>query len=169
MRGVRWAFLLVGMADGTLLPFVPIYLLDRGLGVAAIGAVLAGMAVVWLFAGLTGGYLADKRFSPERMVLVGTASAAALAPALALQVSPFALALLVLALTFVRSPLTLLDPIALRRLRTMSRTGYARIRLLMSAGWTVSAVTSGLAYHVFGLKFVPFVYAPLTAVVALKI
>lgn len=167
IRGLKWAFVLVGVADGTLLPFIPIYLLERGLGPAAIGGVLAAMALVWLFAGLACGYLADRRFRPERIVLAGTSAAAALALTLALAGDGAILAVLIVALTFVRSPLTLLDAIALRKLRTMSRTGYARIRLRMSAGWAVSAVASGAAYHVLGLRLIPFIYAPLAAVVAL--
>lgn len=167
IKGVRWTFLLVGVADGTLLPFIPLYLLERGMNAAAIGAVLAGMAAVWLFAGLACGYVADRRFSPERILLGGTAGAAVLGLALALGATATSLAMLILVLTLVRTPLTLLDAIALRRLRQMSRTGYARIRLLMSAGWTASAICSGLAYHVFGLRLIPFLYAPLTAVVAL--
>jgi MFS transporter, PPP family, 3-phenylpropionic acid transporter len=169
IRGIKWAFVLVGVADGTLLPFIPIYLLERGLGPAAIGGVLAGMALVWLFAGLACGYLADHRFSAERIVLAGTAAAAALALTLALAGDGTTLALLILALTLVRTPLTLLDAIVLRKLRGFSRTGYARIRLRMSAGWAVSAIASGAAYQVFGLRLIPFIYAPLTAVVALWI
>ena len=169
IRGIRWAFVLVGVADGTLLPYIPLYLLERGLNAAAIGAVLAGMAVVWLFAGLAWGHLADHHVSPERILVVGTAAAAVLALTLALTADGAILALLILVLTFVRSPLTLLDAVALYKLRTMSRTGYARIRLRMSAGWALSAIASGLVYQTFGLRLIPFFYAPLTAVVAIWI
>jgi PPP family 3-phenylpropionic acid transporter len=167
IRGVKWAFVLVGVADGTMLPFIPLYLFERGLGAAAIGAVLAGMALVWLVAGLACGYLADRRFRPERIVLAGASAAAPLALTLVLTGDGAILALLFVALAFVRSPLTLLDAIALRTLRTKSRTGYARIRLRMSAGWAVSAVASGAAYQVLGLRFIPLIYAPLAALVAL--
>jgi len=167
IRGIKWTYVLVGVADGTLLPFVPVYLLERGLGAAAIGAVLAGMAVVWLLAGLACGFLADTRFSPERIILVGAAATAALALTLALARDGATLALLILALTLVRTPLTLLDAIALRKLRALSRTGYARIRLRMSAGWAISAIAAGAAYQVFGFGLIPFIYAPLAAVVAL--
>jgi PPP family 3-phenylpropionic acid transporter len=125
------------------------------------------MALVWLFAGLAFGYLADRRFSPERIVLAGAAAAAAVSLTLVLARDGVMLALLILALTLVRTPLTLLDAIALRKLRAMSRTGYARIRLRMSAGWAVSAIASGAAYQVFGLRLIPLIYAPLTAIVAL--
>jgi PPP family 3-phenylpropionic acid transporter len=124
------------------------------------------MAVVWLFAGLACGYLADHHVSPERILLTGTSAAAALALTLALTGDGAIVALIILALTLVRSPLTLLDAIALRKLRTMSRTGYARIRLRMSAGWALTAIGSGLAYQAFGLRLIPFIYAPLSAVAA---
>lgn len=169
IRGVRRAYLLVGVADGTLLPFVPLYLLERGLNAAAIGAVLAGMAAVWLVAGLACGYVADRRLRPERILLAGTVASSLLGLAVALARDGMSLALLILVLTLVRTPLTLLDAIALRRLRTMSRTGYARIRLLMSAGWTVSAISSGIVYTLFGLHLIPYLYAPLTAVVAFSV
>jgi PPP family 3-phenylpropionic acid transporter len=167
IRGVKWAYVLVGVADGTVLPFIPLYLLDRGLNAPAIGGVLAGMALVWLIAGFACAYLADRRFRPERIVLAGASAAAPLALTLVLTGDGAILALLFVALAFVRSPLTLLDAIALRTLRTKSRTGYARIRLRMSAGWAVSAIASGAAYQVLGLRFIPLIYAPLAAVVAL--
>jgi PPP family 3-phenylpropionic acid transporter len=167
IKGIRWAYVLVGVADGTLLPFIPLYLLEHGLGAAGIGAVLAGMALVWLLAGLACGFLADTRFSAELIVRMGAAATAALALTLALARDGVTLALLILALTLVRSPITLLDAIALRKLRAMSRTGYARIRLRMSAGWAISAIASGAVYQVFGFGLIPFIYAPLAAVVAL--
>jgi PPP family 3-phenylpropionic acid transporter len=55
----------------------------------------------------------------------------------------------------------------LRKLRTASRTGYARIRLRMSAGWTASALASGALYQAGGLRLVPLIYAPLSIVVGL--
>lgn len=169
INGVRRAYLLVGVADGTLLPFIPLYLFEEGLNAAAIGAVLAAMAVIWLVGSLVCGYFADRRFKPERILLVGTVATSGLALTLSLARDGSTLALLILILSLVRSPLTLMDAIALRRLRTMSRTGYARIRLLMSAGWTASAVSSGIVYHVFGLRLIPFLYAPLAAVVAFSV
>jgi PPP family 3-phenylpropionic acid transporter len=61
----------------------------------------------------------------------------------------------------------LLDPIALRRLRTSRRTDYARIRLRMSAGWAASVTATGAVYQVISLRLMPFVYAPLTALFGL--
>src|SRR5438094_2121912 len=95
------------------------------------------------------------------MVVLASAAAAGAA----VLVVPFgagsALAVVIVLLSVARSPLTLLDPITLRRLRVTSRTDYARIRLRMSAGWAASAIVSGGVYQALGLRLIPLVYAPL--------
>lgn len=162
---LRWTYVLVGVADGTLLPFLPLYLAERGMNAATIGAILAASALAWLVAGLGWAYLTDRGAAPERLVVAATVAAALSAVLLPFVGSAAAVAILMVVLTIVRSPLSLLDPIVLRRLRTASRTGYARIRLRMSAGWTASALASGALYQAGGLRLIPFVYAPLSIVV----
>jgi PPP family 3-phenylpropionic acid transporter len=165
--GLRRAYVLVGVADGTLLPFIPLYLADRGLGAGAIGAMLAASALAALVAGLAWAYLADRRVRPERLVVAATCSAALVAISLPVARGAAAIAAVIVVITIVRSPLALLDPITLRRLRTSSRTDYARIRLRMSAGWTASALATGAIYQAGGLRLIPFIYAPLSLVVGL--
>jgi PPP family 3-phenylpropionic acid transporter len=165
--GLRRAYVLVGVADGTLLPFIPLYLADRGLGAGAIGAMLAASALAALVAGLAWAYLADRRVRPERLVVAATCSAALVAISLPVARGAAAIAAVIVAITIVRSPLALLDPITLRRLWTSSRTDYARIRLRMSAGWTASALATGAIYQAGGLRLIPFIYAPLSLVVGL--
>src|SRR6266508_5442453 len=158
--GLNWTYVLLGVADGTLLPFIPLLLVERGLSPSAIGLVLAACASASFTVGIACAYLADRSLSAERMVVFATAGAAATA---LLLVFPGAatVALVVIALSFVRSPLMLLDPIALRRLLHAPRTDYARIRLRTSAGWAASSVASGAVLQGFGLRFVPVIYAPL--------
>jgi PPP family 3-phenylpropionic acid transporter len=160
ISGLKGAYVLLGIADGTLLPFIPLLLVGRGLGPAAIGLVLAAAAAGSFAVGLVSAYLADRSLSPERMVVFAGIAAGATA---LLLVAPgiVTVALVIIALSLVRSPLMLLDPIALRRLRQAPRTEYARIRLRTSAGWAVSSVASGAIFQGFGLRLVPFVYAPL--------
>jgi MFS transporter, PPP family, 3-phenylpropionic acid transporter len=160
LRGLHWSYALLGVADGTLLPFIPLLLVGRGLSPAGVGVVLAATAAAWFSVGLATAYLADRRLSPERMVVLASVGAAGVALLLTL---PGGLtgALVVVALTLVRSPLMLLDPITLRRLRQAPRTDYARIRLRTSAGWAVSSIASGAVFQGFGLRILPFVYAPL--------
>ena len=156
--------MLVGVADGTLLPFIPLYLAQRGLSAGGVGAVLAASALAALCAGLGWAYLADRKVGAERLVVGATGAASLTALLLPAAAGAAAMTAVIVVLTIVRSPLGLLDPITLRRLRTTSRTDYARIRLRMSAGWTASAITSGAIYQAGGLRLIPFIYVPLTLV-----
>lgn len=165
LRGLRRTYILMGVADGTVLPFIPLYLLQRGMSPAAIGLVLAASALAALVGGLGWAYLADRRISPERIVLAATFAAAGFALLMLVPVGGAVLGAVIVVLFLARSPLGLVDPITLRRLRTTSRTDYARIRLRMSAGWAASVVVAGAAYQVLGLHLVPIVYAPLSVVV----
>jgi MFS transporter, PPP family, 3-phenylpropionic acid transporter len=156
------AYVLLGVADGTLLPFIPLLLAQRGLSATAIGLVLAAAAAASFSVGLVCAYLADRSFSPERMVVLAAAGAAGAALLLGLP-GLVTVALVIVALSLVRAPFMLLDPIALKRLRQARRTDYARIRLRTSAGWAASSVASGALLQGFGLRLMPFVYAPLAA------
>lgn len=159
--------MLGGVSDGTLLPFVPLFLLQRGLGAPLIGAVLAAAGLASLIAGLNWAYLADRRLRPERIIVVAAVAAALAALLLAVTGGGLAVAAVIVVLWLVRAPLMLLDPVALRRLRTGRRTDYARIRLRMSAGWAVSVTAAGGLYQVVALRLMPFVYAPLSMLFAL--
>ena len=167
IRSLNWAYVLMGVADGTLLPFIPLYLFERGLTAAWIGLVLAVAASASLAMGLAWAYLADRRFSPERMVVIASIAAALVALLLPVAGGAASVAVVIVALSLARSPFMLLDPITLRRLRVAPRTDYARIRLRMSAGWAASAVGSGALFQAAGLHLIPFVYAPLSALVGL--
>src|SRR5438094_8904243 len=166
LRNLNWTYVLVGVADATLLPFIPLLLVERGLSASAIGLVLAFAASGSFTVGLICAYLADRRWSAEGMVVVASAGAAVTALLLNLP-GLVTVGLVVISLSLLRSPFMLLDPIALRRLRQARRTDYARIRLRMSAGWAASSVASGALFQLTGLRLIPFVYAPLSALVGL--
>lgn len=169
LRGLRLAYVLMGVTDGSLLPFIPLYLLQQGLSPSGIGAVLAATAFVALVAGLGWAYLADRRLSPERLVVGAAFCAAAVSLLLLLPGARSVPGLLIVGLSLARSPLALLDPITLRRLRLSSRTDYARIRLRTSAGWAASAILTGGAYGMFGLALIPLIYAPLSTLLGIWI
>jgi MFS transporter, PPP family, 3-phenylpropionic acid transporter len=156
------AFALAGAADATLLPFIPLYLFERGFGPPAIGIVLAAAALASFVAGPAWAYLADHKLGSENTVVVAGSIAAAVALLLATVHSTIAVAAVTVALWVARAPLiSLLDAIALQRLRTASRVGYARIRLRMSAGWAASVVLSGGLFQGAGLELIPYLYAPM--------
>ena len=166
-RGLNWAYALIGIADGTLLPFIPLYLLQRGLDAVQIGAVLAATAAVSLVAGLAWSYLSDRKLPPEHLLVLASGAACAVALTVAVAGGATEVAIAIIALSLVRAPFMLLDPITLRRMLHANRTDYARIRLRSSAGWTVSAVASGTLFQTAGLRLMPLVYAPLVAVFGL--
>src|SRR5438309_11360925 len=160
--GLRGAYILTGVADGTLLPFIPLLLFDRGLSAPLIGAVLATSSLASLVAGLALAYLADRRWRPERMVVVASAASASAAALLALATGAVGLAVAIVALSLARSPLMLIDPIALRRLRVARRTHYARLRLRMSAGFAASPVVAAGCPPASAVALVPLPHAPPT-------
>jgi MFS transporter, PPP family, 3-phenylpropionic acid transporter len=166
-RALNWSYVLIGVADGTLLPFVPLFLLQRGMTAPLIGAVLAAAALASLAAGLSWAYLSDRRLRPERIIVVASVAAALAALLLALTDGAAVLTAVIVVLWLARAPFMLLDPIALRRLRKSRRTDYARIRLRMSAGWAASVTVAGGVYQVISLRLMPFAYAPLTALFGL--
>jgi MFS transporter, PPP family, 3-phenylpropionic acid transporter len=166
-RALNWSYVLIGVADGSLLPFVPLFLLQHGMSAPVIGAVLAAAALASLAAGLNWAYLSDQRLRPERIVVLASIAAALAALLLALTKGAVVLTVVIVVLWLARAPFMLLDPIALRRLRKGRRTDYARIRLRMSAGWAVSVTATGGLYQLVSLRLVPFVYAPLTALFGL--
>ncbi len=162
------AFVLVGAADATLLPFIPLYLFERGFSATAIGIVLAAASLASFVAGPAWAYLADHRLGLENTVVLAGSVGAAVALLLAAAHTTLAVAAFMVAYWVARAPLiSLLDTIALQRLRTASRVGYARIRLRMSAGWAASVVLSGGLFQVAGLRLIPFVYAPMALLVGL--
>jgi PPP family 3-phenylpropionic acid transporter len=162
------AFALAGAADATLLPFIPLYLFERGFGAPAIGVVLAAAALASFVTGPAWAYLADHKLGSENTVVVAGSAGAAVALLLVMAHTTIAVAAVTVALWAARAPLiSLLDAIALQRLRTASRVGYARVRLRMSAGWAASVVLSGGLFQVAGLRLIPFVYAPMALLVGL--
>ena len=161
-RALNWSYVLVGVADGTLLPFVPLFLLKQGMSAPLIGAVLAAAALASLAAGMSWAYLADRRLRAERIIPVATIAAALTALLLAVTNGAVLLTAVIVVLWLARAPFMLLDPIALRRLISSRRTDYARIRLRMSAGWAASVTVIGGVYQLVSLRLMPFVYAPLT-------
>jgi PPP family 3-phenylpropionic acid transporter len=156
------------VTDATILPFIPIYLFERGFSASMIGVVLGAAALASFVAGPAWAYLADRSLGSPRTVVIAGTCAAALALSLAATSSTFAIGAVAVALWIARAPvMSLFDAMTLQRLGTAGRAGYARVRLWMSAGWAVSVVVAGGLYQVAGLKLIPFVYAPMALLLAI--
>jgi PPP family 3-phenylpropionic acid transporter len=168
IRRLNVAFVLVGIANATVLPFIPLYLFQRGFGASAIGIVLAAAAMGSFVASPVWAYAADRWLRAERTVLVAGAAAAGASIVLGTASGMVAVATATVVLWVAMAPIiSLLDAIALHRLGAASRTGYARIRLRTSAGWAAAVIASGAVFQVAGLRLMPYLYAPLILVVGL--
>jgi PPP family 3-phenylpropionic acid transporter len=168
IRELNLIYILVGVTDATILPFILLYLFERGFSPSLIGVVLAGAAMASFIAGPAWAYLADRRLGAERTVVMASGAAAALALSLSLVDTTVALAAITVAVWVARAPIMpVLDAISLQRLGSAGRPGYARIRLRMSAGWAVSVVAAGALFQVGGLRLLPYVYAPMALLLGL--
>src|ERR1051325_7693379 len=76
IRGLNWTYALMGAADGTLLPYIPLYLADRRMDVLSIGILLAVGAASWFVSGLAWAYFADRTGRPEIAIIAGSGAAA---------------------------------------------------------------------------------------------
>jgi predicted MFS family arabinose efflux permease len=162
IRGLNVAFVLMGAAESTVLPFIVLYLFDRGFDAPAIGVVLAAAALASLVTSPLWAYIADRALGTERTVVVAAAAAALAGLGLAAAHGTLAVAAATVVLWVARSPFTsLLDANALQRLGGAGRSGYGRIRLWMSAGYAVVAVASGAVFQASSLQLLPYLYAPL--------
>ena len=128
--------MLIGVAEASFVPFLPIFLLERGFNAAQIGVVTSAAGLASFIAAPVWAQLADRGWKAERALMFACAAAAGVVLILAVPGSPLLVAGGLVALWIARSPIgSLLDSIALHRLGTARTTGYARIRMRMSAGW----------------------------------
>jgi PPP family 3-phenylpropionic acid transporter len=165
IRSLNVAFVLMGAAESTVLPFIVLYLFERGFDAPSIGVVLAAAALASLVTSPLWAYGADRALGAERTVVVAAATAAAAGLVLGAAHGKLAVAVATVVLWVARSPFTsLLDANALHRLGGAGRSGYARIRLWMSAGYAVVAVVSGAVFQASSLLLLPYLYAPLVLV-----
>ena len=165
IRSLNVAFVLMGAAESTVLPFIVLYLFERGFNAPSIGVVLAAAALASLVTSPAWAYAADRALGAERTVVLAAAAAAAAGLGLAEAHGTLAVGAATVVLWVARSPFTsLLDANALQRLGGAGRSGYGRIRLWMSAGYALVAVVSGAVFQVSSLQLLPFLYAPLVLV-----
>lgn len=164
LKRINRAYILIGVAEASMVPFLPILMLERGFDAALIGVVMSAAGLASFIAGPIWAHLADHGWRPERTLVLACGGAAAVVLVLAVPGGPLLFAAATVLLWIVRSPLaSLLDSIALHRLGGARTTGYARIRMRMSAGWAASAIVVGALLQVVGYRLIPFLYAPLIA------
>jgi MFS family permease len=166
LRRVQVLFTLVGIAEASILPFLPIVLQDRGLSAAEIGVVLSVAALAGFVSTPLWGHAADGRLGAEHALVVASIAAAVAAMPLALAHSLLALTIVVVLITAARSAMaSLTDAIALEHLGD-DRAQYGRVRLWLSLGWAISACVWGLALQWGSLGWLPWIYVACVLLVA---
>jgi MFS family permease len=166
LRRVQVLFTLVGVAEASILPFLPIVLKDRGLSAAQIGVVLSVAALAGFVSTPLWGHAGDGRLGAEHTLAVASIAAAAAAVPLLVAHSFFALTTVVVLITAARSAMaSLSDAIALEHLGD-DRAQYGRVRLWLSLGWAISACVWGLVLEWGSLDWLPWIYVGCVLVVA---
>jgi PPP family 3-phenylpropionic acid transporter len=166
LRRVQVLFTLVGVAEASILPFLPIVLSDRGLSAAEIGVVLSVAALAGFISTPLWGHAGDGQLGAERTLVVAAIGAGAAAVPLVFVHSFLALTVVVVLITAARSAMaSLTDAIALEHLAD-DRAQYGRVRLWLSLGWAISACVWGLVLQWGSLDWLPWIYAGCVLVVA---
>ena len=166
LRRVQVLFTLVGVAEASILPFLPIVLRDHGLSAAEIGVVLAVAALAGFVSTPLWGHAADGRLGAERALAVASVGAAIAVVPLTVAHSFFALTIVVVLITAARSAMaSLTDAIALEHLGD-DRAQYGRVRLWLSLGWAISACVWGIVLQTGSLDWLPWIYAACVLAVA---
>jgi MFS family permease len=146
------------VAEGAILPFLPIVLHERGLSAAEVGAVLAIAAAVAFVGTPSWGYLADRKLGAERALGVSSLAAAVLALTLVVADGLAALTVAVVLVYAARcATASLCDAIALDHLGD-DRAAYGRIRLWTSVGWAIAVCVWGLLLQLGSIDLMPWIY-----------
>jgi len=164
-RRLRVLYAAVGGGIGTLLPYLVLYLTDRGLTPTGAGLVVGLMSAVGVLVIPLWGRLADGSVGVARALRLSCALAAvaSLALLVADRVVP-ALVLCALLLAAARAPGEALAD-ALATSTAGGSSDYGRVRMWASAGFAVTVGVWGLALERTGLGLVLVAY-PATLVVA---
>jgi MFS family permease len=166
LRRVQVLFTLVGVAEASILPFLPIVLSDRGLSAAEIGVVLSVAALAGFISTPLWGHAGDGRLGAERTLVLAAIAAGAAAIPLVFVHSFLALTIVVVLITAARSAMaSLTDAIALEHLGD-DRAQYGRVRLWLSLGWAISACVWGLVLQWGSLGWLPWIYVGCVLVAA---
>ena len=137
-----------GVALGVFNPFIAVTLTSKGFDVAAIGVITALAAAGFIVAVPVWGQLADTRLGrPQALAIAGVTGGALLASILVappILVAP----LYLVGYLFAAAWLPLVDAIVVNAVRDSRR--YARLRLISSLTYALSALLAGIVYRSTG-------------------
>ena len=149
--GLGAATATVGIALGVYNPFIAVTLSAKGFDVATIG-ILAALASIGFVVGTPiWGQLADTRFGRPRALAIAGAAGGLLLATLWFPIPAALVALLFLAGSlFLTAWLSLVDAIVVNAVHDSRR--YARLRLISSFTYAVSALVGGIVYASTGFE-----------------
>jgi len=150
MAGIRALFLANGAALGVFYPFIAVILAGRGFAPAAIGVVTAASSFAFTLAVPVWSHLADVALGRRvALALSGLGAAGCLVVAAAPVPDLVVAAAFVGFSTFECAWGPLGDAIAVNAVRDQARD-YARVRLLSSVGFAITATGAGFVYDATG-------------------
>lgn len=166
MPRIRLLYLLHGVAVAAFGPFASVILADRGFEPGAIGLVYAVTSLTYIVSIPAWGHLGDVVLGRSRALRL-----AMLGAAVALLVFALPIGLPLLAVAYVgyaacygaAGPLS--DALAVNALEDPGRQ-YGKVRALLSASFTVSAIGFGVLYGLAGYWPAPFLFVGFALVIA---
>lgn len=152
---------LTGVEVAAFIPFFPLLLRNRGLSPDRVGLVIATMSLSGLLASTLWGHAADMVLG--RLTTLRVVAALAAGMALVLNVVGSHLAPILVATTALSACWAAIVPVgdalALHHLGAERRPAYGRIRLWMSIGFAIAAVSFGSLFERAGLGAMPSTFA----------
>jgi PPP family 3-phenylpropionic acid transporter len=167
MRAVQLVVIALGAGLGVFYPFLTVILSERGFDAGAIGLVLAASALGFTIAVPFWGHLADVRLGRARALIVCALGAGSAVLLLLAPLPTLAIAACVIGFSFFESAWQPLgDAISINAVRDQRRD-YARIRVLTSISFAVTAVVAGQLYDVTGYAPATILFAACAALLAI--
>ena len=142
-------------------PYLPLWLKDLGFGLVLISLMTALQAFSRVFAPLAWGWISDHTGERVRLLRLGAAVALFAACLLALDLSAFGLAAVLLLMFVNTSAMMPMSEAAMAHL--VSRGGtfdarlYGRVRLWGSIGFLITVLAAGAAFERWGMRVFPLV------------
>lgn len=168
MNPVRLAFLALGAALGSYLPFAVLIQTEKGFDPIAIGLIGAAGGTLAILGAPVWGHLGDVTLGRRRVLQLASVAGAVLLVLYGLVDLPLAGAgLWLMAGLFISTLNPTVDAVGVVVTEGGSRSSFARLRVLLSLGFGVITIGVGVLYSALGYGAAPFVAGAAFIVVAL--
>ncbi|MFN8620276.1 MAG: MFS transporter [Chloroflexota bacterium] len=160
MTAIRLVFLALGVALGSYLPYVAVIQSGKGFDPIAIGLIGAAGAALSVVAAPVWGHLGDVSLGRRRVIQIASLGATVAFLVFGVAALPLVLAgAWVTMSVFTSTTNPMADAVAVVVVRQTPGASFARLRMLLSLGFGLTAITTGLLYDGTGYGPAPFVAA----------